>query len=47
MDNAKDEVISTYNSNPDTYDVVISTKLIIDFLNKTLTLLKGEENENP
>ena len=43
MDNAKDKVISTYNANPDTYDVVISTKMIIDFLEKTLTLLKGEE----
>ena len=43
MDNAKDKVISAYNSNPDTYDVVISTKMIIDFLEKTLTLLKGEE----
>jgi len=43
MDNAKDKVISAYNANPDTYDVVISTKMIIDFLEKTLTLLKGEE----
>lgn len=43
MDNAKDKVISAYNADPDTYDVVISTKMIIDFLEKTLTLLKGEE----
>jgi hypothetical protein len=43
LDNARDRVISAYNNDPDSYDVVISTQLALKFLNDALTLLKGEE----
>jgi hypothetical protein len=43
LDNAKDKVISAYNNDPDSYDVVVSTQLALKFLNDALTLLKGEE----
>ena len=43
LDNARDKVISAYNNDPDSYDVVVSTQLALKFLNDALTLLKGEE----
>jgi hypothetical protein len=43
LDNARDRVISAYNNDPDSYDVVVSTQLALKFLNDALTLLKGEK----
>jgi hypothetical protein len=43
LDNAKDTVINAYSADPNTYDVVISTQLVLEFLNNALTLLKGEK----
>lgn len=43
LDNAKDKVINAYSADPNTYDVVISTQLALNFLQNALTLLKGEE----
>jgi len=43
LDNAKDTVINAYSADPNTYDIIISTELVLKFLNDALILLKGEK----
>jgi hypothetical protein len=43
LDNAKEETIAYYNETPESYSVVISTNLILDYLNDIEKLLNPEQ----
>ena len=43
LSNAKNETAEFYSANPGSYEIVIGTDLILDYLQNIKTLLKGEE----
>jgi hypothetical protein len=43
ISNAKDQTAEFYSANPGSYEVVVATDLILDYLQNIKTLLKGEE----
>jgi hypothetical protein len=43
LSNAKNDTAEFYAANPGSYEVVIATDLILDYLKDIKTLLKGEE----
>ena len=47
ISNAKNQTIEFYSENPGSNEVIISTDLILEYIQDIKKLLKGEENENP
>jgi hypothetical protein len=47
ISNAKNQTIEFYSENPGSSEVIISTDLILEYIQDIKKLLKGEENENP
>jgi hypothetical protein len=47
ISNAKNQTIEFYQSNPGSSEIIISTDLILEYIQDIKKLLKGEENENP
>ena len=47
ISNAKNQTIEFYQNNPGSSEIIISTDLILEYIEDIKKLLKGEENENP
>lgn len=47
ISNAKNQTIEFYQENPGSSEIIISTDLILEYIEDIKKLLKGEENENP
>lgn len=47
ISNAKNQTIEFYQANPGSSEIIISTDLILEYIEDIKKLLKGEENENP
>ena len=47
LSNAKNQTIEFYQENPGSSEIIVSTDLILEYIQDIKKLLKGEENENP
>jgi hypothetical protein len=47
ISNAKNQTVEFYQENPGSNEIIISTDLILEYIQDIKKLLKGEENENP
>ena len=47
ISNAKNQTVEFYQGNPGSNEIIVSTDLILEYIQDIKKLLKGEENENP